>query len=941
MKFHRTAIALVSLIIIQLIFFLAVIVGERQRRLEVALLTASNMATVTASATEDFFGRYLSIFNALKSIDHITRQEKIPSNKILQRLNNKYPEIVNFAAVKQDGYFFASGKPMPEGDLPNIKHLGFFQQIFSGQKRVIMQPHPGPISKQIVTGIVVPLEDGKGKINGLIGVSIKFSALINRWENIFRDSNIMLIVHDGKGVGHFVSPGLKTVENDFLNTALSNNFQTIQLDKTIYVLFTTIYPDSGWKFTVFVPAHSNLINLLTSRKDLIFLFLLMIITINILGIWFYQQRQWALTLTREQKKLQQSEERFRSVAETAVDAIISIDSHGKIFFWNKAAQFHFGYSKDELLGKSVSLIVPDKFKKAHQDGLKRMLTAKTPKIIGKTVEVLGLKKDNTQFPIELSLAMWKANGVLFFTAIIRDISNRKRIENALKENEQKYRSIFENSPVAIVHFDKFGVITACNQNFCEILGSSQNKIIGLNTMKSLKNEMMINSISKALSGHKSYYEGEYLSVIKGAPTPVRAIYAPIISEDREVTGAMGILENITEQLSAEQEKTELESQLRQLQKVEAIGALAGGIAHDFNNILFPILGYAEILVDDLPEDSPYLESINEILIGAKRAKGLVEQILTFSRQADHNVSPLKPGLIIKEVIKLIRSTIPATIKIEQYIDPHCLMILADATQIHQVAMNLITNAYQAMQNSGGTLTIKLQNIADMDQIDEKSKDSEKAFVWLSVSDTGDGMNSITLEKIFDPYFTTKPKGEGTGLGLSVIHGIIKNYGGQIIVKSTPGEGSTFDVYIPAIQQKTIFESKIENFINTKGNENILLVDDEHQILRLEKMILERSGYKVEIQDKSMRAFELVKADPDKFDLMVTDMTMPDMTGDVLAQKVMDIIPNFPVIVCTGFSDRISPEKAVSIGIKGLLYKPIIKSEFIKMVRSVLDKEKLC
>ncbi|SDU36047.1 PAS domain S-box-containing protein [Desulfobacula phenolica] len=397
------------------------------------------------------------------------------------------------------------------------------------------------------------------------------------------------------------------------------------------------------------------------------------------------------------------------------------------------------------------------------------------------------------------------------------------------------------------------------------------------------------------------------------------------------------------QKKAEHERKELEKQLQQLQKVEAIGSLAGGIAHDFNNILFPIIGYAEMLVEDFPQDSQYKESVNEILIGARRAKDLVKQILTFSRQTDQKVRPLKPDLIIKEVIKLIRSTIPTSIKIKKEIDPDCLMILADPTQIHQVAMNLITNAYHAIQDSRGTLTIKLKNSEKTDLFHEKfipcGKPFVEPFIWLSVSDTGTGMDKMTLEKIFDPYFTTKSKGKGTGIGLSVVQGIVKSCKGEIKVTSSPGEGSTFDVYIPALKQRFISDPQAEKLIHARGNERILLVDDEHQVLRLEKTMLERLGYKVETQDSSLKAVELISANPDRFDLVITDMTMPDMTGDLLAHKIMDTIPGFPVIICTGFSEQISPEKARSIGVKGLLFKPIIKSKFTETIRSVLDESK--
>ncbi|MFH2091963.1 MAG: response regulator, partial [Pseudomonadota bacterium] len=399
-----------------------------------------------------------------------------------------------------------------------------------------------------------------------------------------------------------------------------------------------------------------------------------------------------------------------------------------------------------------------------------------------------------------------------------------------------------------------------------------------------------------------------------------------------------LIQKQEQQHQAMAEKQALEKQLLQLQKIEAIGALAGGIAHDFNNILFPIIGHAEILMEDCANDHPHKESINEILIGAKRAKELVNQILTFSRQTQETAGPLKPDLIVKEVIKLIRSTLPATIKINKFIEPDCMMILADPTQIHQVAMNLITNDYHAMQDSGGVLTIKLQNLSDMDSDQEQLKLWKDPVVNLFVGDTGTGMDHLTIKKIFDPYFTTKPKGKGTGLGLSVVHGIVTNLGGKIIVTSTPGEGSRFDVYIPAIRQKHSTAPLAPHKKKSPGgNEHILLVDDEQTILDIEEKMLKRLGYTITTRNSCHEALQLILDVPDKFDMVITDMTMPEMTGDIFARKLMDIVPDLPVLICTGFSEQINLEKARSIGVKGLLFKPMIKSEFAKTIRTVLDE----
>ncbi|MCP3939952.1 MAG: response regulator [Desulfobacteraceae bacterium] len=383
------------------------------------------------------------------------------------------------------------------------------------------------------------------------------------------------------------------------------------------------------------------------------------------------------------------------------------------------------------------------------------------------------------------------------------------------------------------------------------------------------------------------------------------------------------------------EKQSLEKNLRQLQKNEAIGALAGGIAHDFNNILFPIVGFAELLKEDLSKDSPLQENIHEILTGAKRAKNLVKQILTFTRQTEQELKPLRPHLIIKEVIKLIKATIPTSIQIKQNIDPQSKTIMADPTQIHQIAMNLITNAYHSMLDSGGVLSITLKNINYDDSL-KHLKIGTGPHIFLSIEDTGIGMDQDILEKIFDPYFTTKPKDKGTGLGLSVVYGIVRNYGGDIEVKSQEGLGSKFIIYLPAFESEVVAEKKPEILADQGGNEKILLVDDELPVLRLEQKILQRLGYKIDATNSSEEALKKIQFFPDKYDLVISDMAMPNMPGDVLAREIRKITFDLPIIICTGFSENLTPEKAAEIGINEILIKPIIKTKLLKTIRKILD-----
>ena len=381
-----------------------------------------------------------------------------------------------------------------------------------------------------------------------------------------------------------------------------------------------------------------------------------------------------------------------------------------------------------------------------------------------------------------------------------------------------------------------------------------------------------------------------------------------------------------------------ERQLQQVLKIQAIGTLAGGIAHDFNNILFPIVGYTELTMDEVPEDGVAHKNLQEILKAANRAKDLVKQILTFSRQSDQERKPIKVQHIITEALRLLRASIPASIEIVHAIQDDCGPVMGDATQIHQVIMNLCTNAYQAMQDTGGKLELILTEIdIGYEEMIDKIGMQPGKHLRLLVKDEGCGMEASVLERIFEPYYTTKEQGKGTGLGLSVIHGIVKNHGGDISVKSTPGRGTIFQVYLPLIEDLELASELEPNNGAIKGEERILLVDDEEQIVAMERQMLENLGYQVTARTDSQEALKVFSEHPQDFDLVITDMTMPYMTGDQLAQKMLDIAPNIPVILCTGFNEIITEEKALAMGIQKFVMKPVVKNDLATTIRSVLDR----
>jgi signal transduction histidine kinase len=390
-------------------------------------------------------------------------------------------------------------------------------------------------------------------------------------------------------------------------------------------------------------------------------------------------------------------------------------------------------------------------------------------------------------------------------------------------------------------------------------------------------------------------------------------------------------------LTMKREKENLEARLRQSYKMEAIGTLAGGIAHDFNNILAVILGYADMAMDDIPAYSPAKTQIKEVLIAANRAKELVQHILSFSRIEAQELAPIQPHLIVKEAARLLRASIPTTIEIRQDIDPESGSIMGQPTQINQILMNLCTNAAQAMDETGGILEISLDchELAG-DAIVNGVKPGQ--HIRLTVKDTGPGIDKALHDRIFDPYFTTKAVGKGSGMGLSVVHGIVKAHGGMITVKSAPGEGTTVCVYFPKIEEQP--EKIPENTAPLPvGTERILIVDDDKNLVELTQQSVERLGYQVTAVTSSIVALEMFSSHPDYFDLILSDQTMPELTGDRLAQKVIAIRSGIPIIICTGHSSRMDAEKADFIGISAFLMKPVTKRELAETIRRLLDNRK--
>jgi two-component system cell cycle sensor histidine kinase/response regulator CckA len=647
-------------------------------------------------------------------------------------------------------------------------------------------------------------------------------------------------------------------------------------------------------------------------------------------------------LERRLVELNQTREELQSILSKTPDIIYRLDQEGKVTYINDAI-INFGYQPNDIIGKPFTEFVhPDDNALAGHGLLERRTGERSTQELElrfmisdaeSKQKASGLMDSHWSTFLVSSDGLYAGDIVSPETyrgtqGLARDISRIRQIET----HAAQLASVVEQAAEDVVITDQHGVIQYVNPRFEEVTGYSRSEVIGqtLRILKSDRHEPAFYAqIRQTISSGKTW-KGRIWNRTKDGRKILQDITTtPIYDPVGNLAGYASVRRDITKQV-------EIEEQLRQSQKMEAIGRLAGGIAHDFNNILSAIIGYADLALEDVRDSETGKRKIGRILDASSRATDLIRQILSFSRSQKTSPEPVSPHIIAKEVLDLMRASLPSTIEIVRKLNSKST-VFADPTSIHQILMNLCTNAGHAMRKIGGILTVSLEDVTlDENEVANYPDMAAGKFMNISVKDTGHGIPPDIQSKIFDPFFTTKGPGEGTGMGLSAVHGIVRELGGMVAVESEAGKGSVFNVFLPVIERPIKAVESVGIEAAHGGTERILFVDDEAIQGELAQESLTPLGYQVNVFTDGMTALEHFQSHSSEYDIVVTDMTMPKMTGEVLTKRIHLIRPDIPVIMCTGFSEVVDEEKVKAMGLCALLHKPLVARDLTRAIRDVLD-----
>jgi PAS domain S-box-containing protein len=628
-------------------------------------------------------------------------------------------------------------------------------------------------------------------------------------------------------------------------------------------------------------------------------------------------------LEKTNEALSRSEAKYRTIFESMEDVYFETDAQGTVNVLSPSVCRLAGWDPEELMGRPATDLYVDP---GDREDLMSVLMRET---YVKDYEVCLKRKDGgvLQVSVGAQLLFDKDGRFSGFAGIMRDITKRKTQE----EERAKLWSAVERAGEGIFMLTLDGHYSYVNGAFCKAYGFEQEELVGKSTAMTRSDrhpESFHDLVYSELQAGKTWSGRETRRKKDGSHIEVATTIAPVRNEAGTIIHYVGVERDMTEQLQIEQ-------QFRQTQKMEALGTLAGGIAHNFNNMLAIIMGNAELALDDVQATAPR-NSLTEILKASERARDLTSQVLAFSRRSEFEKNTMKLTPLLVETYKLLKGTIPATIRVQLDIQTEADTVLADASEIQQVLINLATNAAYAMRNKGGLLTIGLSGVTvrKPHQIPDAEL-SPGTYVKLTVQDTGTGMTEKVRERIFEPFFTTKGPGHGTGMGLAVAYGTVKNHAGEITVESRVGHGTTFNVFLP-LSEAEVTARREQRGEAPSGTERILLVDDEPAVLQAAARTLQRLGYRISTAESGSEAWAKVQEEPLGFDLVITDQVMPDMTGVGLARKILNLRPEMPIILITGFSETVSPKQARDAGIRELIMKPITKREAAEAIRRVLD-----
>ncbi|MBU1638479.1 PAS domain S-box protein, partial [bacterium] len=641
-----------------------------------------------------------------------------------------------------------------------------------------------------------------------------------------------------------------------------------------------------------------------------------------------------------EQKLRENEARLRQLFENSGEGILIVDLEERIIMANSAAHRIFGVEDGSIVGEDIRNYIDPEQRQSVVEQTQRRLKGESS-----TYELSILRTDGERRHVITTVSPWRNHEgtVVGSCGVLRDITAREHAAAETRAARKMLQDVIDAIPAHIFWKDCNSVYMGCNQTFAQAAGlKSTEDIIGKNDYDMPWTKKEANSYrecdARVMNSNKpEEHVIETQHNAEGKDAWLDTSIIPLHDDEGRVIGILGLYQDITETVKSKAERRKLEDQLRQSQKLETIGTLAGGIAHDFNNILVPILVTSQMILEDIEKDSQTYEDVEQINIAAKRARDLVRHILTFSRQSEGERINIDLTQIVKEVVKLLQSSLPSTILLNYNITPECGRVVADPTQIHQVLMNLCTNAYQAIGENEGRIAVRLERLCfNANHIVNTPDYKSGEYVVLSVEDTGSGIKPETLEHIFDPFFTTKEVGKGTGLGLSVAHGIAKHHGGFILVDSEVGKGSKFSLYLPVAETASENKEQCEE-ASEGGNERVLLVDDDPEIANMARRILERFGYSVTVRTSSIECIEAFKARPDDYDIILTDQIMPQMTGDQLIEKIHEVKPDLPAVLMTGFSTKVNENNYKTFGFDEFVMKPMVPNQLNSAIRLALAK----